>query len=265
MNKNTILIIDHSSQDCRTVVDQILKPQRYKTPVNQLRNCLDQFKRVSPLDRHKRDTLLDCIAHHADTITDHVDRLSESDELAENLHLRTEKLDLPKLVKQVVINAQEQATKKQQQLTYYGPHNAYQVLGHKQYLTRAVSYLVDNAIQHAPTKGRILVVVQADRSQLSVRVENNGSMLSTTDRLFIFDKFFKVTKDQGPSNDEAGLGLALCKSVIETHKGQIWVESIPHKGTIFTFTLPLFLPVTRKYSTARQQLTLVKPQLSEAA
>ncbi|MDM8519366.1 ATP-binding protein [Anaerolineales bacterium HSG6] len=236
-----------------------------ETPVNQLRDCLEQFKRVSPLDRHKRDSLLDCIAHQADMITDHVERLIESDDVAENLHLRTETLDLPKLVKQVVMNAQAQAVKKQQHLTYHGPRRAYQVLGHKQYLTRAIGYLVDNAIQHAPIKGRILVVVQADQSQLSVRVENNGSMLSTTEQLFIFDKFFKVTDDQEPNNVEAGLGLALCKSVIETHKGQIWVESIPYKGIIFTFTLPLLLPITRTYSNTRQQLMLVRSQLSEAA
>lgn len=57
---------------------------------------------------------------------------------------------------------------------------------------------------------------------------------------FIFDEFYKADKSRHDF-DSSGLGLSICKRIIEKHKGKIWAESPgPGKGTTIFFTLPLF-------------------------
>ena len=70
-------------------------------------------------------------------------------------------------------------------------------------------------------------------------VTDTGVGIPSSAMPFVFDKFFRADQPQTRDIAGTGLGLALVKSIVEKHRGQIWVESEPDAGSTFTFTLPI--------------------------
>ncbi len=100
-------------------------------------------------------------------------------------------------------------------------------------LHEVILNLVLNAIDASKPGGEIKVVAKSTESQAILSVEDFGDGIDENDKDRIFDPFF-TTKAKG-----TGLGLALVKSIIERHNGNITVESFTGKGTKFIITLPL--------------------------
>jgi PAS domain S-box-containing protein len=96
--------------------------------------------------------------------------------------------------------------------------------------------LVNNAIQYSATRREVILEVVAEEKAIrfSVRDFGNGIEKQYLDK--VFEKFFKVP---GSTQSGTGLGLAISKEFILKQKGQIWVESKPGEGSVFSFTLPL--------------------------
>jgi len=69
---------------------------------------------------------------------------------------------------------------------------------------------------------------------VQVQVIDAGVGISAEHLPYIFDAFYRVSRDSGGS----GLGLSIAKTIVEAHSGKIWAESIPGKGSTFSFTLP---------------------------
>lgn len=94
------------------------------------------------------------------------------------------------------------------------------------------------AMENTPQRLRRLVVQAAPgegalAQQLVVKVCDHGHGLDETARAHLFSPFY-TTKPDG-----MGMGLNICRSIVEFHQGRLWVEEAPHGGTIFAFTLPL--------------------------
>ena len=107
--------------------------------------------------------------------------------------------------------------------------------------------LLGNAIKFSPENSRIEVwseVIRGkrlmDRSDyLMVAVRDHGIGIPKEAHKTIFEKFKQVTQDPSTKPDGSGLGLSICKKIIESLGGNIWVESEVGKGSTFYFTLPL--------------------------
>lgn len=99
--------------------------------------------------------------------------------------------------------------------------------------------LISNAIKFTGNNGYIKVITDIDDSQVKVCVEDNGVGMSAdeTGKLFNHKLHFSQPGTQGEKG--TGLGLLLCKELIELNKGAIWVESARDKGCCFYFTLPV--------------------------
>ena len=96
--------------------------------------------------------------------------------------------------------------------------------------------LVNNAIHYSRTRREVILEVVAEEKavKFSVRDFGNGIEKQYLDK--VFEKFFKVP---GSIQSGTGLGLAISKDFISKQKGQIWVESKPGEGSVFSFTLPV--------------------------
>ena len=108
----------------------------------------------------------------------------------------------------------------------------------QQLIMRVWHNLIDNAIKYTQ-EGTITVGVEASENQVLGYVTDTGVGIPANALPFVFDKFFRVDEPQTRDIGGTGLGLALVKSIVEKHRGQIWVESEPDTGSTFTFTLPL--------------------------
>ncbi len=97
-----------------------------------------------------------------------------------------------------------------------------------------------NAIRYAPSKSEVKLSIYSDNKGVTFSVSDKGIGINEMYHLKIFEKYFQVPDNEGNTDKKgSGLGLAICREFIEAHKGEIWVESEPQKGSIFFFWLPL--------------------------
>ena len=101
-------------------------------------------------------------------------------------------------------------------------------------LQRVFVNLISNALKHTKN-GTILVKAEEEDSFVKVAVKDTGSGISEEDMPHIWERYYKGKH----SETGTGLGLFICKFIIESHGGKIWAESEVGKGTAFMFTLPI--------------------------
>ena len=99
--------------------------------------------------------------------------------------------------------------------------------------------LVDNAIKFTPPQGVIRFSVKREGAMVVVEVENTGEGISPEALPFVFERFYKEDRSRGLNTRGSGLGLHICKVLINLSGGQIRVESEQGKWCRFTFTLPV--------------------------
>ena len=97
--------------------------------------------------------------------------------------------------------------------------------------------LISNSVKYSPENTTVQVVTrQVDSHSLRVTISNQGPPVPEEHLEHIFDKFFRVTSADRVTG--AGLGLSICKGIVEAHEGRIWARNMPG-GFAFNFTLPL--------------------------
>jgi two-component system, OmpR family, sensor histidine kinase KdpD len=97
--------------------------------------------------------------------------------------------------------------------------------------------LLDNAIKYGAKNTPIGITAEQCEASVVISVANRGSGLSPGDESRVFDKFYRA-RSKGPI-DGVGLGLSICRAIIEAHDGQIWADNRPEQGVRFRFSLPL--------------------------
>jgi len=117
------------------------------------------------------------------------------------------------------------------------------IYANRAHIMQLMQNLICNAIYHSekPVSIHIRSAAQADYWLLTVR--DNGAGIEEEYQKTIFEPFKRMTstEEQG-----AGLGLAICEKIVESHSGKIWCESHPGQGSTFFFSLPRTLPVSEQ-------------------
>lgn len=109
-------------------------------------------------------------------------------------------------------------------------------------LSQAFSNLIDNSIKYGREQGgSILFSVELlnEKDCLLVKIADNGRGIDRTDIPFVFEKFYRGEKSRNTKVPGSGLGLSICKYIIENHGGEISLESGKEKGTAFFIMLPI--------------------------
>ncbi|SIT03935.1 sensor histidine kinase [Alicyclobacillus vulcanalis] len=106
-------------------------------------------------------------------------------------------------------------------------------------LKQVLFNLMQNAVQHTPEQGgRITIAVRADGGEVKLAVADNGAGIPKMHQPHVFERFYRVDEARSRAKGGAGLGLAICKAIVEAHGGRIECESEPGAGAVFTVTLP---------------------------
>ena len=95
--------------------------------------------------------------------------------------------------------------------------------------------LIGNAIKFTGAGGQVTVGASSRQSEILVWVKDSGIGISAEHMPHVFDRFYQASKLE---RHGTGLGLTICKGIVEAHNGRIWVESSPGEGTTVFFTLP---------------------------
>ena len=105
----------------------------------------------------------------------------------------------------------------------------------KAQLERVLDNLLDNALRHTPQDGLIRLQARRHGERVIVSIEDNGEGIAYGQQGRIFEPFVQVGRKKGG----AGLGLALCKEIVQLHGGRMGVYSRPGQGTQFYMALPI--------------------------
>ncbi|GCE13674.1 hypothetical protein KTT_35330 [Tengunoibacter tsumagoiensis] len=111
------------------------------------------------------------------------------------------------------------------------------------HIDQVVSNLLENAVRYTPPDSPIDVRVEDQKQMIQITVADRGPGIALEDLEHIFDKFYRVLTPRPEQQNEeqstgSGLGLAVCKGLVEAHHGRIWAEPRPGGGVIFFVTLP---------------------------
>jgi signal transduction histidine kinase len=119
-------------------------------------------------------------------------------------------------------------------------------------IEQLIENLVENAVKYSPAGGNVWVTVAVAGEQALLTVADEGLGIAPDDLPHVFDRFYR-----GAHADEArasmGLGLYICRGIVEQHGGQIEVSSQPGQGTTFTITLPRALSVIAQGAQVSQE------------
>jgi two-component system sensor histidine kinase KdpD len=103
-------------------------------------------------------------------------------------------------------------------------------------IQQVVINLLENALKYAPVTAPVDLSASATAEAIIFEIADQGPGLAPGDEHRIFDKFYRA----GPAREGGvGLGLTICRGIVEAHGGRIWAENRPSGGAVFRFTLPL--------------------------
>ena len=118
------------------------------------------------------------------------------------------------------------------------PDKVEQILTNPDKVEQILTNLVGNAIKYSPGGGEVLVTVDVDGDTVQVSVRDQGIGMSPRDMGQLFEKFYRVDREEVRRAGGTGLGLYITKRLVEMHGGRLWAESWPGVGSVFRFTLP---------------------------
>jgi two-component system phosphate regulon sensor histidine kinase PhoR len=122
-------------------------------------------------------------------------------------------------------------------LTVETGHGAKQAYGDRDRLKQVMVNLIDNAVKYNREWGGVRVRSSASGDAVRIAVEDDGVGIQPEHIDRIFERFYRVDKERSRDAGGTGLGLAIVKHIVEAHGSAITVESVPGKGTTFSFLL----------------------------
>jgi signal transduction histidine kinase len=150
---------------------------------------------------------------------------------------RPVRLDIAKSIKNHIEAVRLEADKKNITVSLERPaENMPQVFADTVLIDRVIRNLIGNAIKYTDPGGDVTVSLSEKSKYVIVQVKDTGRGIPEEDIHHIFKPFYRVARDA----HGIGLGLPVVQSIIKAHGGDIRVESVPGKGSTFSFTLPKF-------------------------
>lgn len=145
-------------------------------------------------------------------------------------------IKLPEIINGVLEGAKFKAKTKNIKLKYK-EEKIPPVRGNEQKVKEVVINLVDNAIKYTPEGGMVEIFHQLDNNFVTTNIKDNGLGMDEESKKHLFEKFFRIKNEKTQGISGTGLGLFICKQIIEKCGGKIWAESTDGKGSTFSFSL----------------------------
>lgn len=106
-------------------------------------------------------------------------------------------------------------------------------------IAEVIANLISNAAAYSKPGTQITIEASRVGDEIIVSVSDQGSGIPPEHRDKVFDRFYRLESGFARRRGGTGLGLAICKGIVEAHNGRIWVDSLPGRGSRFSFSLPI--------------------------
>ena len=209
-----------------------------RTPLTVINGCLSTLiterKRLSAKEVQQllQDALLE-----SESLSHLIENLLElSRARAQQLSLYSESIDLKALIKEAISKIKRQAPSRRFVISI--PDKLQSINADPLRVERVLYNLLDNAVKYSPPGSQIKVSVSSESERLVIGVSDHGEGLSASEQARIFGPFQRLEDKRPDQARGAGLGLMVCRRLVEAHGGEVWVESQKSKGSTFFFSLP---------------------------
>jgi len=209
-----------------------------RTPLTVILGALNVLRTheasLSTEDRHQ--LIQDAILESEELSTMLTNLLELSRAQAGRLSLHSELISIDKVVRNKVVDIKQRFPKHQFSVDLPKKLPKVNVDIHR--LGQILHNLLDNAVKYSLPGGKIYVFAKEDNKQVVIGVRDNGRGISLPDQKKLFRPFQRIVNGAFEHIGGTGLGLLVCRRLVEAHGGHIWVESRLHEGATFLFTIP---------------------------
>jgi signal transduction histidine kinase len=206
-----------------------------KTPITVVMGAINTAMSDGISEEESRELLEDA-ASSTEQLAGIVDNLLElSRAQADRLMIRKEPIDISKIAWAVIETTRKKSVI--HTLIIDIPENLPNVNADQLRVGRIINNLVDNAIKYSPGGGTITISAKLRNGYMEIVVKDPGIGMSIEEQARLFQPFERLGAKIGIAG--VGLGLNVCRRLVEAHGGKIWVESEPGVGSSFFFTLPI--------------------------
>jgi PAS domain S-box-containing protein len=209
-----------------------------RTPLTVIGGCLStlltEWNRLSPSEVQQliKDALLE-----SESLSHLIENLLElSRAQAQQLSLYSEPTDVKTLVRETLSKIKRQAPS--YRFVTFFPDKLQLINADPLRIERILYNLLDNAAKYSPPGSQIKVSANEEPERLVIGVSDHGEGLSSSEQARIFGPFQRLEDKRPDQARGAGLGLMVCRRLVEAHGGEIWVESKKGRGSTFFFSLP---------------------------
>ncbi|MGH2763031.1 MAG: sensor histidine kinase [Thermoleophilaceae bacterium] len=208
-----------------------------RTPLTSLRLLADAIE-DDLVDRDTRRRYLERMSVHIRSLTALIEDLFELSRLeAGDIQWSLRQVRVDELVEETVEAMRAQADARRVAVRASLPEGLRPVRGNPEKLQRVLFNLIQNAIRHTPSDGSVTVMAESNGASVEVEVADTGAGLSPEARERAFEPFFRGGEGAARSGDGTGLGLTICRAIVEAHGGRIWLADSP-RGARVRFSLP---------------------------
>ncbi|MCB9771656.1 MAG: GAF domain-containing protein [Candidatus Omnitrophica bacterium] len=183
---------------------------------------------------------LEKINKHSDNLVQLINDLLDISRIESG---KTEMKLTPHAIPPIIANVQDLLTPqiKEKHIIFVNnvPQNCPPIPTDLSQIERVFINLISNAVKFTPNDGTITVNAVIEIEKITFSISDTGIGINEENTRQLFNEFYRIENEINQNVKGTGLGLALCKKIIEAHNGKIWVESEPLKGSTFYFTLPL--------------------------
>jgi PAS domain S-box-containing protein len=209
-----------------------------KTPLTPLRLHLQVLKHAletgQPVTPERVDKALGQVHRLSDLVNDLLDASCVG---AGRMELQRAPMSLLKLVREVFSDFR--AASEHHVLTYEGPEEDVLISGDPGRLAQVLTNLLENALKYSPLGGVVRVTLTLSGGDAVVSVVDSGIGIPKEEQAYLFERFFRARNSPVSGFGGLGLGLYICRDIVERHGGHIWMESELGHGSAFHVSLPV--------------------------
>jgi two-component system phosphate regulon sensor histidine kinase PhoR len=211
-----------------------------RTPLTVIKGFTETLRDGAMGDPVNGPKFLATIEKHVDQLTNLVSDLLELSRLESLPDLpNVVAFDVGAVTRRVTDLLVSAAQRRRQSLHVEVARHIPRLVGNPDYVERAISNLIDNAIKYTPEGGEIGVSVSMEPEYVVIEVSDNGLGIPAEDLARVFERFYRVDRSRSREMGGTGLGLSIVKHVAQSHGGTIEVSSTPGKGSRFRLRLPI--------------------------
>jgi signal transduction histidine kinase len=206
-----------------------------RTPLFALRGFLSRLERGHARDPEKTARYIMICGRKAEQLERLVSDLfvfARTDTLDRSIRLET--LDFRNLLEDIVDEYCPLARDKDIALDFDAATEPCLVLADPYLLKRAIGNLLDNAIRHTPSEGRIKAVLRKTSERIEFVIEDSGPGIAASDLPRLFEAFYRGDKSRNPAYGGTGLGLTIARRIMLAHQGDLTAQNRGPSGAMFT-------------------------------